>query len=229
MAVIEVSDTGPGFPVMATRASVRGVPGLQPRRRHRPRPCHRRRADPRPRRQHRAGRGHHRRDIPHYHPGPGGGARRPPQRAAGVIRVLSFRVRRHSALQTRKWLKRPGMTRLCPRAHSCQTGVRPYSYRRSAPWRGSAAFSTACAPVAQLDRAPDYESGGQEFESLRARQKPQQLLTFRVQSPVLLPLRGHAGGTKHISALPNFLGVKAPAADLLPPRATVCRGSESRA
>src|SRR5262245_12714789 len=27
-----------------------------------------------------------------------------------------------------------------------------------------------CAPVAQLDRAPDYESGGQEFESLRARQ-----------------------------------------------------------
>src|SRR3954453_6312707 len=28
------------------------------------------------------------------------------------------------------------------------------------------------APVAQLDRAPDYESGGQEFESLRARQQP---------------------------------------------------------
>jgi hypothetical protein len=27
------------------------------------------------------------------------------------------------------------------------------------------------APVAQLDRAPDYESGGQEFESLRARQE----------------------------------------------------------
>src|SRR5262249_3913428 len=27
------------------------------------------------------------------------------------------------------------------------------------------------APVAQLDRAPDYESGGQEFESLRARHK----------------------------------------------------------
>src|SRR5665213_2990533 len=26
------------------------------------------------------------------------------------------------------------------------------------------------APVAQLDRAPDYESGGWEFESLRARQ-----------------------------------------------------------
>jgi hypothetical protein len=26
------------------------------------------------------------------------------------------------------------------------------------------------APVAQLDRVPDYESGGREFESLRARQ-----------------------------------------------------------
>ncbi len=29
--------------------------------------------------------------------------------------------------------------------------------------------ATWYAPVAQLDRAPDYESGGQEFESLRAR------------------------------------------------------------
>ena len=31
------------------------------------------------------------------------------------------------------------------------------------------------APVAQLDRAPDYESGGREFESLRARQQNQRL------------------------------------------------------
>ena len=30
-------------------------------------------------------------------------------------------------------------------------------------------FRALNAPVAQLDRAPDYESGGQEFESLRAR------------------------------------------------------------
>ena len=30
----------------------------------------------------------------------------------------------------------------------------------------------ADAPVAQLDRAPDYESGGQEFESLRVRHFP---------------------------------------------------------
>jgi hypothetical protein len=32
-------------------------------------------------------------------------------------------------------------------------------------------MSAKNAPVAQLDRAPDYESGGQEFESLRARQQ----------------------------------------------------------
>src|SRR3954452_9960605 len=31
--------------------------------------------------------------------------------------------------------------------------------------------STRSAPVAQLDRAPDYESGGQRFESFRARQQ----------------------------------------------------------
>src|SRR5665213_3080075 len=29
--------------------------------------------------------------------------------------------------------------------------------------------ATVSAPVAQLDRAPDYESGGQRFESVRAR------------------------------------------------------------
>ena len=33
-------------------------------------------------------------------------------------------------------------------------------------------------PVAQLDRAPDYESGGWEFESLRARQKPKVYASF---------------------------------------------------
>ena len=34
---------------------------------------------------------------------------------------------------------------------------------------------TTLAPVAQLDRAPDYEFGGREFESLRARQQFQVL------------------------------------------------------
>ena len=38
------------------------------------------------------------------------------------------------------------------------------------PREGISAPYPRHAPVAQLDRAPDYESGGQEFESLRARQ-----------------------------------------------------------
>src|SRR5438477_12411796 len=48
------------------------------------------------------------------------------------------------------------------------SGKRPDSYaavRRRALPRGRYQ-----APVAQLDRAPEYESGGREFESLRARQ-----------------------------------------------------------
>ena len=37
-------------------------------------------------------------------------------------------------------------------------------------WPARVCFGIAhCAPVAQLDRAPDYESGGQRFESFRAR------------------------------------------------------------
>src|SRR5215831_9889581 len=54
-----------------------------------------------------------------------------------------------------------------------RTGALPsrdgaYSYR--APRAGPGACRRCNeAPVAQLDRAPDYESGGQEFESLRAR------------------------------------------------------------
>jgi hypothetical protein len=42
----------------------------------------------------------------------------------------------------------------------------PDCTRQSWPWGLNAREN---APVAQLDRAPDYESGGQEFESLRAR------------------------------------------------------------
>ena len=41
---------------------------------------------------------------------------------------------------------------------------------RSAPLFGRHPSSTE-APVAQLDRAPDFESGGRGFESLRARQQ----------------------------------------------------------
>ena len=48
VVVIEVSDTGPGFSEKGARASVRGVPGFDPHRRHRPRSCHRRRTGARP-------------------------------------------------------------------------------------------------------------------------------------------------------------------------------------
>ncbi len=41
---------------------------------------------------------------------------------------------------------------------------------RCRPLPASVLFS--CAPVAQLDRAPDFESVGRGFESLRARHKP---------------------------------------------------------
>ncbi len=43
-----------------------------------------------------------------------------------------------------------------------------------------------CAPVAQLDRAPDYESGGQEFESLRVRHLSKYLV--RKFKPLEFPL-----------------------------------------
>ena len=38
------------------------------------------------------------------------------------------------------------------------------------------------APVAQLDRAPDYESGGQEFESLRARTLSRFSIAFKTSA-----------------------------------------------
>ena len=37
----------------------------------------------------------------------------------------------------------------------------------NAPSANAKSLCSPCAPVAQLDRAPDYESGGREFESLR--------------------------------------------------------------
>src|SRR5580693_3603229 len=50
----------------------------------------------------------------------------------------------------------------------CQGGAEPIAMR---PARGSFPDLSADAPVAQLDRAPDYESGGRKFESFRARHK----------------------------------------------------------
>ncbi len=48
VAIIEVSDTGPGVPAKGPRASVRGIPDLGAARRQRARPRDRRRTGPRP-------------------------------------------------------------------------------------------------------------------------------------------------------------------------------------
>ena len=58
------------------------------------------------------------------------------------------------------------------------------------------------APVAQLDRALDYESRGQEFESLRARHKAFQLRRFFVTAVRRRSANNNDGlatadGTKH--------------------------------
>ncbi len=69
--------------LLGTRArpSVRGVPGLDPRRRLRPRPGHRCRAGARPWRRDRPDGRHRRRHLPHQDPGPADRASSPPQRA----------------------------------------------------------------------------------------------------------------------------------------------------
>ncbi len=60
------------------------------------------------------------------------------------------------------WRKRAAGS--CPPAQKKINAPRPFPTAAV-----FAATEPACAPVAQLDRAPDYESGGREFKSLRAR------------------------------------------------------------
>jgi hypothetical protein len=54
------------------------------------------------------------------------------------------------------------------------------SFQRPLPNRCSGNGLQPCAPVAQLDRAPDFESVGRRFESCRAYQKIKQMVK---QSP----------------------------------------------
>src|SRR5262249_40236929 len=63
------------------------------------------------------------------------------------------------------------------------------------------------APVAQLDRAPDYESGGQRFESFRARQFSTPDLADDVMARGRSrSLPGHAdGGGKDVISCPRDL------------------------
>jgi hypothetical protein len=67
---------------------------------------------------------------------------------------------------------RPREIRHRPRWQTCQWEPKPIGkgrFRRPRPVRDHFPRDAQQAPVAQLDRAPDYESGGREFESLRAR------------------------------------------------------------
>ncbi len=68
------------------------------------------------------------------------------------------------------------------RANPCQRRTKPLAIPPSAGTALSGPGSAQKAPVAQLDRAPDYESGGQEFESLRARQRFNDL-SLRISAP----------------------------------------------
>src|SRR4051812_24504134 len=74
--------------------------------------------------------------------------------------------------KAREALKRisPARDGRSPVEQASQTGwCRRVARTGSSPYVAPLPFSGTRAPVAQLDRAPDYESGGREFESLRAR------------------------------------------------------------
>ena len=80
-----------------------------------------------------------------------------------------------------------------------------------------------CAPVAQLDRAPGYEPGGREFESLRARQFSQGTRTaarqerssVEIRTPDRRPgefdnlaVRGQVGRCRAAAAVPKGRGAQ---------------------
>src|SRR5215831_6446899 len=75
------------------------------------------------------------------------------------------------------------------------------------------------APVAQLDRAPDYESGGQEFESLRARQQIP-INTCVLCSHISQPSLEYENGRDTISR--NRRAVKDPRSSSPPVRVPFC-------
>src|SRR5690242_1835367 len=91
------------------------------------------------------------------------------------------------------------------------------------PYVAPLPFPGTRAPVAQLDRAPDYESGGQRFESFRARHFPLRstpmrrplLLTFLVLSACSAP------GGPYPSLQPR-------AAEAIDPRVPVTRPMNQR-
>ena len=76
---------------------------------------------------------------------------------------------------------RPALRHAASAAAAALRWAGPWDGRRDAvepcTWSHPALFpQPSVAPVAQLDRAPDYESGGWKFESFRARHRPRSLL-----------------------------------------------------
>src|ERR1035437_7457476 len=84
---------------------------------------------------------------------------------ASIIRCPSTLSRPAFRIRIVKYLGR------CPKLGTVFRCANGESRRQLCPVRWWPNLPVALsAPIAQMDRAPDYESGGQEFESLRARQ-----------------------------------------------------------
>ena len=170
-------------------APVRSLPGIDAPGRHRPRPRHRRRARARPRRRHHAGGRHARRHLPHHHPRPPDRSGQHPQGAAqaGVRRRHAGPGGRPSRRRrNRSPRPRRSAPAQAPARHSCDPPpLQSLSKQRIRPPPSARrhALPTPRAPVAQLDRAPDYESGGQRFESFRARHSGTKPRTRFVPAP----------------------------------------------
>jgi hypothetical protein len=86
----------------------------------------------------------------------------------------------HNHLSMQLLIYHAGRLHGCGSARRLPWARRAYSYgARRGPLHGFSR-ATRAAPVAQLDRAPDYESGGQRFESFRARHEINDLAERRL-------------------------------------------------
>lgn len=62
-------------------------------------------------------------------------------------------------------------------------------------------MNRACAPVAQLDRATDYESVGRRFESFRAHHKSKKIKYFQARIPRIEFLTNRCSEKRHYKFL----------------------------
>ena len=108
-----------------------------------------------------------------------------PPRGHGARTILSARHRRpmrafaHPSLPSSSAIQLenpPGVT--SPATPYMRVAQSTETANQVSAGKVAALPNTTHALVAQLDRAPDFESGGRGFESLRARQQNQALITF---------------------------------------------------